>query len=382
MCKQFPSQSPDDMKHRALVIVLDSVGCGAAPDAADYGDAGANTLGHLFERIPGFSLPNLASLGLHAVLGLNPASMHPSAVHSKLTPHSAGKDTTTGHWELMGCILDEPFATFDAFPEDLVSSIEQAGGVSFIGNVPASGTEILKQLGERHVQSGCPILYTSADSVLQIAAHEKAFGLQRLWDLCATAREAIDAAGIPIGRVIARPFVGDDANTFARTPNRRDFSLTPPATALNRLQASDIRTIGVGKIHDIFAGSGLDESHPTKSNVDGMAAIDRLWSDSRPERHFILANLVDFDALFGHRRDPSGYADCLREFDRWLGNFLPKIGDQDLVILTADHGNDPYHTGTDHTREEVPMLAIGCDGAAAKDFADVAMSVERALIGE
>lgn len=364
---------------RAMVIVLDSVGCGKAPDAADYGDAGADTLGHLFERIPGFELPNLASLGLYQAMGLQRAAgLLDGASFARLTEQSAGKDTTTGHWELMGCALDEAFATFEAFPPELVEELERRGNVQFLGNYAASGTEILVSLGEEHLRSGHPILYTSADSVLQIAAHEEVFGLERLWDLCKTARALLDERSIRIGRVIARPFLGSSAADFKRTGNRHDYSLMPGETVLNRLQAKGVQTIGVGKISDIFAGSGISETHPTKSNAEGMAAVDLLWAEKRAHPHFVFVNLVDFDSLYGHRRDPEGYADCLREFDAWLGGFLPHIAPGDLVILTADHGNDPYHPGTDHTREQVPALALGANPPLADGvFADVARWVER-----
>lgn len=363
---------------RAIVIVLDSVGCGSAPDAAAYGDTGADTLGHLFKRIPDLALPNLAEVGLYQVIGLpSPATLKSGAAWARLTELSAGKDTTTGHWELMGCALDEPFATFESFPEELVAELEKRGGVEFLGNHAASGTEILTKLGDEHLLTGKPILYTSADSVLQIAAHEETFGLQRLWDLCKTARGLLDERGIRIGRVIARPFVGHSAADFKRTGNRHDYSLMPGETTLNRLQREGVETIGVGKIADIFANSGISESHPTKSNAAGMKEIDRLWDEARETPHFIFANLVDFDSLYGHRRDPAGYAQCLREFDHWLGSFLPKIRPGDLLILTADHGNDPYHPGTDHTREQVPVLAVGLphllqDGV----FSDVSKWVE------
>lgn len=286
-------------------------------------------------------------------------AIHPDASWARLTETSAGKDTTTGHWELMGCALDEPFATFTTFPADLVAELERRGGVEFIGNFASSGTEILVRLGEEHLRTGKPILYTSADSVLQIAAHEEEFGLERLWNLCKTVRELLDERGIRIGRVIARPFLGNSAADFKRTGNRHDYSLMPGETLLNRLQAAGVKTFGVGKISDIFAGSGITESHPTKSNAEGMAVIGRLWAEKRGEPHFIFANLVDFDSLYGHRRDPEGYAGCLREFDQWLGGFIPQVTPDDVVILTADHGNDPYHPGTDHTREQVPVLALG-----------------------
>lgn len=361
---------------RVLCIVLDSVGCGDAPDAADYGDAGADTLGHLYERIPDFSLPHLESLGLAEVLGLErKVETLSSASWARLTERSAGKDTTTGHWELMDCSLDEPFATFDSFPSELVAELEARGEVGFIGNFASSGTEILVRLGEEHLRTGKPILYTSADSVLQIAAHEEAFGLERLWKLCQTARILLDERDIRIGRVIARPFLGSSPADFKRTPNRHDYSLMPGETVLNRLQAAGVATIGVGKISDIFAGSGITESHPTKSNADGMAVIDQLWGEPRERSHFIFANLVDFDSLYGHRRDPKGYAQCLREFDGWLGGFIGKVAADDLVILTADHGNDPYHPGTDHTREQVPVLVIGRRVNDGK-FSDVASWIE------
>ena len=363
---------------RALVIVLDSVGCGHAPDAAEYGDKGADTLGHLFERIPGLELPHLASLGLYQLLGLaKPATILEGAAWARLTESSAGKDTTTGHWELMGFPVTEPFATYESFPEELVAALEARGGVKFLGNYASSGTEILQKLGPQHLLTGHPILYTSADSVLQIAAHEETFGLERLWRLCQTARELLDERGIRIGRVIARPFLGSSPEDFKRTANRRDFSLTPGETTLNRLQNAGVTTIGVGKISDIFAGCGISESHPTKYNAGGMTAIGRLWNEARPTPHFILANLVDFDSLYGHRRDPTGYAACLREFDAWLGSFLPNVRPDDLLILTADHGNDPYHPGTDHTREQVPLLTLGlCPPPQNGFFGEVARRVE------
>ncbi len=343
---------------RALCIVLDSVGCGGAPDAAAYGDAGADTLGHLFARIPDLRLPALDSLGLGEVMGRSSGATRAGAGWAKLTESSAGKDTTTGHWELMGCEMARPFATFEAFPANLVAELERRGGVAFLGNFPASGTEILKQLGGEHLRTRDPILYTSADSVLQIAAHEERFGLERLWELCRTARALLDERGIRVGRVIARPFLGDSPENFQRTGNRHDYSMMPGETVLNRLQKAGVKTIGVGKIRDIFAGSGIAESYPTKSNAEGMATIRRLWSAPPPGPHFIFANLVDFDSLYGHRRDPEGYADCLREFDACLAEFLPEVKAEDLLIITADHGNDPYHPGTDHTREQVPALTL------------------------
>lgn len=370
---------------RALCIVLDSVGCGHAPDAADFGDSGSNTLGHLFAKRPGFALPHLASLGLYQLLREKDATgipqdtqAFPGSQATRLTELSAGKDTTTGHWELMGARITEPFATFEFFPPELVSELEIAAGTRFLGNEAASGTEIIDRLGPLHVATGHPILYTSADSVLQIAAHEDPaiFGLDRLHDLCARARTILDARGIRIGRVIARPFIGSTADGFRRTPNRHDYSLTPPETVLDRLQNAGIPVHGVGKIHDIFAGSGITHSHPTSSNADGMQCIDRLWNEVADG--LIFANLVDFDSLFGHRRDPEGYARCLMEFDSWLGTLLPKIAADELLIITADHGNDPYHPGTDHTREQVPLFTLHSPPlVAGADFSTVSKLITR-----
>lgn len=357
---------------RALVIVLDSVGCGGAKDAAAYGDEGADTLGHLFER-EGLELPNLARLGLDELLGRKGPPPFPGLAAVKMSEASAGKDTTTGHWELAGSVLEEAFDTFESFPQDLLDEI----GGPFLGNCAASGTEILERLGEEHLKTGQPIVYTSADSVLQIAAHEERYGLEKLWALCKRARAVLDRRGIRIGRVIARPFTGESAASFKRTSNRHDNSLIPPETVLNRLQTAGVATIGVGKISDIFAGSGIGESHPTKSNADGMAVIERLWGEEREEPHLIFANLVDFDMLYGHRRDPAGYARCLREFDAWLGGFLTGVG-EDLLVITADHGNDPYHEGTDHTREQVPLLTVNAPfpPVDSEDFTQVARLIE------
>lgn len=341
---------------RALLIVLDSVGVGHAPDAEAYGDAGANTFGHILERRPGLKIPHLDSLGLRLALDMaagGSGGIPERGVTGVMTELSAGKDTTTGHWEIAGATLEKPFAVFETFPPDLVSAIENEAGVTFIGNKAASGTAILDELGAEHVVSGKPILYTSADSVLQIAAHEEVIPLETLYGLCKIARRHCDP--LAIGRVIARPFLGEAGN-FQRTPNRHDYSLIPPRTVLNEIQDAGLPVIGVGKISDIFAGCGVSESHPTKSNADGMKTIDRLWESGAGG--LIFANLVDFDMLFGHRRDVDGYAAALEEFDAWLGGFLPRIGAQDLVIITADHGNDPTWPGTDHTRERVPVLLL------------------------
>ncbi len=360
---------------RALLLVLDSVGCGHAPDAAAYGDEGANTLGHILERRQQTVLPTLKALGIHQSLALargeEPCSPPLRGAAGVLTERSAGKDTTTGHWEIAGAVIERAFATFERFPDELVQAIERDAQTEFIGNYAASGTEVLDQLGAEHVGTGKPILYTSADSVLQIAAHEDIVPLERLYDICQVARRHCDAWRI--GRVIARPFKGD--GPFQRTANRHDYSLVPPRTVLNALADAGIPVIGVGKISDIFAASGVAESFPTKSNADGMAAIDRLWAERR--EGLIFANLVDFDMLFGHRRDVEGYAKALEEFDIWLADFLPKITEDDLVMITADHGNDPTFRGTDHTRERVPILLpnSAAQPGVRDTYADIAATI-------
>jgi phosphopentomutase len=341
---------------RALLLVLDSVGLGGAPDAAQYGDEGANTLGHILEQLPELRLPNLDSLGLSELL---PAyKSHTSyttyrSSYGRMTQRSAGKDTTTGHWEIAGVILQAPFTTFERFPDDLVHAIERDAGIQFIGNYPQSGTTILAELGAEHVRTGKPILYTSADSVLQIAAHEQVIRIDRLYDICTVARQHADR--FRIGRVIARPFTGPEGN-FSRTSRRHDFSMEPPRTILNAISENGLAVIGIGKISDIFAGQGITESFSTDGNAEGMQRIAEQWE--RLDAGLIFVNLVDFDMLYGHRRDPAGYGQALEQFDQWLGEFMTKIRPTDLVIITADHGNDPTFRGTDHTREQVPLFVL------------------------
>ena len=339
---------------RALLIVLDSVGMGHAPDAAVYGDEGADTVGHIAAQRP-LQVPTLErfgfSLARRLAAGEEVAEKPKVGAVGAMTELSSGKDTTTGHWEIAGAVLAEPFGTFEKFPEELVGAIEREAGVTFIGNKAASGTTILDELGAEHVATGKPILYTSADSVLQIAAHEEVIPPERLYAICKIARRHSDAWSI--GRVIARPFLGTEGK-FQRTANRHDYSLQPPRTVLNELQDAGIAVTGVGKISDIFAGSGISASHSTASNAHGMETIDRLWEEKTTG--LIFANLVDFDMLFGHRRDVEGYARALEEFDVWLAGFLPKLGESDLLIITADHGNDPTWRGSDHTRERVPVF--------------------------
>jgi len=358
---------------RALLIVLDSVGIGNAPDAADYGDEGADTLGHIYAQRPDIALPNLCSLGLSELLDKD-NRVSPRASYGRMQERSAGKDTTTGHWEIAGIILEEPFAVYDRFPDELVRKIERDVGVGFLGNYACSGTTILEELGAEHVRTGRPILYTSADSVLQIAAHEKIISNDRLYSICQRARKYADEARI--GRVIARPFEGEIGH-FQRTPRRHDYSKTPPRSMLKALTESDAEVIGVGKISDIFAGEGVTQSYPTASNFEGMNRIAALWPEL--SHGLLFANLVDFDMLHGHRRDVAGYARALEEFDVWLGTFLTTIRPQDLVLLTADHGNDPTFPGTDHTREQVPLLMLhggeSRELGTRQSFADVAATL-------
>ncbi len=361
---------------RALVIVLDSAGIGGASDAAQYGDAGANTLGHIFEQTQDLRLPNLLSLGLFEVISGSASFRHRpyKASYGRMKERSAGKDTTTGHWEIAGVILDQPFATFERFPDELVGAIEREAAVHFIGNYAGSGTTILEGLGAEHVQTGHPILYTSADSVLQIAAHEEIVPLERLYEICRIARRQADR--FRIGRVIARPFRGSAGN-FERTSGRHDFSMQPPRTILDALVEKGFPVTGVGKIADIFANQGITGSYPTTSNRDGMNRMSELWRAK--STGLLFTNLVDFDMLYGHRRDVAGYARALEEFDRWLGDFLPAVSADDLVIITADHGNDPTYPGTDHTREEVPLLVLhhgdSSNLGTRSTFADVAAAL-------
>lgn len=376
---------------RALLLILDSVGIGDAPDAATYGDEGANTLGHILEQMPELRLPNLYSLGLTEILGrtcfrtslstasadreMGSAEARPSgASFGKMQECSAGKDTTTGHWEIAGVILDEAFATYENFPEELVRAIERKAKVEFIGNYARSGTTIVEELGAEHCRTRKPILYTSADSVLQIAAHEDVVSTERLYELCHIARSEADR--FRIGRVIARPFAGTPGK-FVRTSRRHDFSILPPPTILDALQKQKIDVTGVGKICDIFAGQGISTSYPTASNREGMDRITALWSTKCDG--LIFVNLVDFDMLYGHRRDVSGYGRALEEFDQWLGDFLPAVQPRDLVVITADHGNDPTFGGTDHTREQVPLFVLHgnktADLGTRTTYADVAASL-------
>ncbi|MBA4495700.1 phosphopentomutase [Paenactinomyces guangxiensis] len=345
---------------RVTLIVLDSVGIGALPDAEEYDDSGAHTLGHIAEHQQGLYLPNLASLGLgniEPVEGVQPVAS-PSAYYGKMSEMSKGKDTTTGHWEFMGIYTQKPFKTYpNGFPEELIRVFEEKTGRKVIGNKPASGTEIIAELGDEHMKTGNLIVYTSADSVFQIAAHEEIVPLDELYRICEIARELTMDEKYSVIRVIARPFVGGPGN-FTRTANRRDYSVKPPAkTVLNYLAEAGLDVIGLGKISDIYAGVGITRSIHTKNNADGVDQLLKVLSE--PFRGLAFANLVDFDAKYGHRRDPVGYAQALEEFDARIPDILKALQDRDLLIITADHGNDPTHHGTDHTREYTPLLVFG-----------------------
>ena len=366
------------------LIVLDSVGIGGAPDAEEFGDAGSATLPHIASAVGGLSLPNLNRLGLGRIVeveGLSPQA-DPEGAFGSMIERSPGKDTTTGHWELCGVILEWPFPTYpDGFPADLLARIEEAIGTDTIGNVAASGTAIIERLGPEHMSSGKPIVYTSADSVFQVAAHVDVVPLERLYEICRTARGLLTGPH-EVGRVIARPFEGEPGS-FRRTPDRHDFSVEPPPTVLDALVKGGREVRGVGKISDIFAGRGLTTSRPTRSNEDG---IDKVVEELRAiGQGLVFANLVDFDQSFGHRNDPQGYAGALEAFDRRLPDILQAAGPDALVIITADHGNDPTTSSTDHSRERVPLLVAGPRAAAGADlgergtFADCAATIAELL---
>ncbi|MFQ5610773.1 MAG: phosphopentomutase [Anaerolineae bacterium] len=375
---------PEAVK-RVVLIVLDSVGCGDAPDAAAYGDEGSNTLGNTSRAVGGLNLPNLGSLGLGNLTDIQnvPPVERAAGAYGRLTEISAGKDTTTGHWELGGIVLDRPFPLYpDGFPAGLMAEYEARIGRGTLGNYPASGTEIIKELGEAHMLTGKPIVYTSGDSVFQVAAHEDIIPIDELYRICRIARELLTGEHC-VGRVIARPFVGQPGN-FSRTERRRDFSLEPTGqTILDAVKTAGLEVMGVGKIEDIFAHRGLTMSNHTGNNMAGVDAILEFAGLDRPG--LIFANLVDFDALYGHRNNPRGYADALEAFDRRLPEIQEGLRDDDLLIITADHGNDPTTPSTDHSRERVPLLVAGAwvrqnlNLGTRQSFADVAASIADAL---
>lgn len=346
------------MSKKAILIVLDSVGIGALEDAAAYGDAGADTLGHIINTCHP-NLPNLMAMGLGNIDGASfpGAVTAPTAAYGRLREVSAGKDTTTGHWEIAGVQLSRPFPTFpNGFPQEFISRFEQAVGRQTIGNKPASGTAILDELGEEHIATGKLIVYTSADSVFQIAANEAVVPLEELYRDCEIAREMLRDE-LEVGRVIARPFVGERAGAFKRTGGRRDFSAMPPETMCDVLAAAGKTVYGVGKIEDIFGHRGITQSNHAAGNPACMEATFAAMKEEFDGLLFV--NLVDFDMVYGHRRDVQGYARALEEFDRQLPQIQALMGDKDILVLTADHGCDPCHTGTDHTREHTPLLVWG-----------------------
>ncbi len=369
------------MIKRFFVIVLDSVGIGEMPDAVAFGDAGSNTLGAI-RKSTAFDCPNLAQLGLFNIEGVGGGVDAPTATYARMREMSAGKDTTIGHWEIAGLISKQPLPTYpDGFPEEVISAFEQATGRKVICNKPYSGTDVIRDYGEEHLRTGALIVYTSADSVFQIAAHEGIVPIDELYRYCEIARELLKGRH-GVGRVIARPFEGE--HPFKRTPRRHDYSLLPPEpTMLDVIKNNGLDVISVGKISDIFAGQGVTEGHRTGNNDEGMATA--LAMTARDFHGLCFVNLVDFDMTYGHRNDVDGYAEALSRFDAWLPTFLSRLGEEDALIITADHGCDPSTPSTDHSREHTPMLLIGSglkqgvDLGTREGFSDIAATVLDAL---
>lgn len=370
---------------RAILVVLDGVGAGANPDAHDYGDDGASSLEHCAQAIGGLALPCLGSIGLGNITPImgTPPTDQAHGSYGRMAEAAAGKDSTTGHWEMTGVVLQKPLPTYPhGFPPDIVVAFEQAIGRKVIGNKAASGTEIIKELGEEHVRTSFPILYTSADSVFQLAAHQEVIPLPELYHMCEIARHML-TGDHAVGRVIARPFIGTPG-AFKRTEHRRDFSLQPPGTTLlDLLKADGKDVIGLGKIEDLFAGRGLTQSNHTETNSDGMKAT-LSWLD-HDFNGLLFVNLVEFDMLWGHRRDSEGYAQALRDIDAWFAWVQQAMKPEDAIFFTADHGVDPTYRGTDHTREYVPLLAYGDSIRANVDldtrstFADLGQTLAQAF---
>lgn len=370
------------MYKRIFLIVMDSVGCGTAPLSHEYGDDGANTISHIAQK-SGINLPNLQKLGYGNITEINGVAKNanPIGAYGKMDELSKGKDTLTGHWEFMGVRTSKAFKTFTdtGFPKELIDELEEKTGHKVIGNVAASGTEIIKEMGEEHLKTGAMIVYTSSDSVLQIACHEEHFGLDELYRCCKIAREICMKEEYLLGRIIARPFVGETSETFKRTTNRHDYALEPTTiTTLDTLKASGYDVISVGKINDIFATRGITEAHKITSTHNGMQITTDIAK--REFKGLCFVNLVDFDALYGHRRDVEGYKKALEEFDVDLKDVMNQMKNDDLLILTADHGNDPTWTGTDHTREYVPVLCYSpninpIDLKTRSTFADIGQTI-------
>jgi phosphopentomutase len=355
----FPARIPDLAPFsRVILIVLDSVGCGELPDAGAYGDEGSDTLGNIARHVP-LAVPNLRALGLDRVAAIGPPAgdAAPRGAYGRMAEASPGKDSVTGHWEMMGIVLDRPFPTFPTgFPSDVIDEFERRIGRGTIGNIVASGTEIIERLGAEHVRTGKPIVYTSADSVFQVAAHEDVIPIAEQYRICEIAFELV-GTGMGVGRVIARPFVGS-AGAFRRTTNRHDYALEPfGETLLDRLTGRGIPVLSVGKVNDLFAGRGITRSIPTVSDENGVSRVLEALADA--PRGFIFVNLVDFDTQFGHRNDVAGYAANLERFDGRLPAVLDRLRDDDLLAITGDHGNDPTTPSTDHSREHVPLLLTG-----------------------
>ncbi|UCH85030.1 MAG: phosphopentomutase [Candidatus Latescibacterota bacterium] len=370
------------MFKKIVCVVLDGVGVGEAPDAAAFGDGGSNSLGNTARHVGELRLPSLERLGLGNIISIEgvPPVVSPRAYHGKMTPVAPGKDSTSGHWELMGCVLEQPFPVYDhGFPDEIIEAFETRTGSKVIGNKPASGTVIIEELGADHMRTGDPILYTSQDSVFQIAAHESVIPLSELYRMCETARSILQHPH-NVARVIARPFLGEPGG-FYRTAGRRDFSLPPSKeTILDRLVDNDLPVHVIGKIHDLFAGRGITTHVPTKSNRDGMSAmLDALAGGDRSA--LVFTNLVDFDTMWGHRNDPRAYALGLEEFDSHLGPLLSAMGDDVLLIITSDHGTDPTTPSTDHSREYVPLLVYYA-GAPRDRVRDLGVRTSFADVGK
>ncbi len=373
------------MKKRAAIIVLDSVGIGWLPDAVEFGDVTAHTLGHVYAH-RGMRIPNMLQMGLGNIAGSKlPRVAFPTAAYGRSLEVTKAKDTTSGHWEMAGFPMEVPFRTYpNGFPEELIAEFERRTGRRVIGNEVASGTEIIQRLGDEHVRTGALIVYTSADSVFQIAAHEQVVPLEELYGYCAAAREMLVGDNL-VGRVIARPFVGANG-VYTRTENRRDYALEPMgSTILDGLAERGMDVVGIGKIEDIFAHRGVTTVDHTKNNPDGIEATIRFLREGRGD--FIFTNLVDTDMLYGHRNDPEGYAKALEYFDAKLPEIRRSMTDEDLLIITADHGCDPCFPGTDHTREYIPILAVIGRGKRAdlgtrRSFADIGATVYEYLTGE
>lgn len=370
------------MIDRVILIVMDSAGIGELPDAASYGDEGSNTLGNISTKLGGLDLPNLQNMGLGNIdgsIGYQKVD-EPIGTYGKMAEKSKGKDTTTGHWEMAGIITKDPFPTYpNGFPTELIQQFEEKIGTKTLGNVVASGTEIIQRLGEEHMNTGFPIVYTSADSVFQIAAHEEIIPVERLYEMCKIAREMLTGE-YAVGRVIARPFMGENRDNFTRTENRHDYSLEPTGeTFLDIARQSGLKVMAVGKIHDIFGGRGITDTVHIHDNMDGVDETIKFMKNS--SKGIIFTNLVDFDMKYGHRNDVEGYANALKEFDARIPEIMDNMKDNDILIITADHGCDPFTPSTDHSREYIPLFVygkqvkIGVNLGIRESFSDIGQTI-------